>query len=206
VARSQEKRSGKERGVIAVYALPLALLLLQAPGDGWALVQAPAREVRTLYWDLFQTTEVWLTVLPQEPERRVRLVFQAFFAGREVKGPPRSVVVRALFWSQPPAEAFTLIEPSLRFVIDGNAVDLTGPGGCSMFAAPDASCFPLYPCVGCSANGVGIKLEPPLLQALASGKIVQGKALGFPFVLSVADHSALAQFVDQVGVKGKKGQ
>jgi hypothetical protein len=60
--------------------------------------------------------------------------------------------------------------------------------------------------MGCSANGVGVKLEPSLLQALAIGKVVQvqGTALGFPFVLSVADRSALAEFVDRIGLSRRE--
>ena len=71
-----------------------------------------------------------------------------------------------------------------------------------MFAAPDASCFLLYACEGGSANGVGVKLEPSLLEALASGKNAQGTALGYPIVLSPADRSALVEFMDRVGTSG----
>lgn len=195
---------------MAPSSLLLSILLFQGPGDGWALVP-DARQVKRLYWDLFQTTEIWLRLIPGDPEGKpplVNLVFQAFFPGRaerdpysglpqEPKGPPARLVLRAQ--SLP----LTVIrELSLRFVIDGKAVDLTGPGGCPMFAAPDASCFLLYPCEGCSANGVGVKLEPPLLEALASGKNAQGTALGYPIVLSAADRSALVEFMDRVGASG----
>ena len=47
-----------------MQALGLVLLLLQAPGDGWALAQVPLREVKTLYWDLFGTTETWVSIIP----------------------------------------------------------------------------------------------------------------------------------------------
>jgi hypothetical protein len=69
---------------VVLGSLPLALLLLQAPGDGWALVQ-DTRQVKRLYWDLFQTTEVWLRLIPEDPDGKpplVNLIFQAFFPGR----------------------------------------------------------------------------------------------------------------------------
>jgi hypothetical protein len=74
------------------------LLLAQAPGDGWALAQAPPREVWTLYWDLFQTTEVWVRLEPADPGGKpplAALILQALFPGREAKGPPAKLVVRA---------------------------------------------------------------------------------------------------------------
>jgi hypothetical protein len=42
----------------------VTLLLSQAPGDGWGMVDSRPREVKRLYWDLFQTTEVWVTLSP----------------------------------------------------------------------------------------------------------------------------------------------
>jgi len=48
---------------MVLASLPMAVLLLQAPGDGWALDQQ-TRHVRRLYWDLFQTTEVCFASSP----------------------------------------------------------------------------------------------------------------------------------------------
>ena len=62
-----------------------SLLLAQAPGSGWAMVDAPPGEVRRLHWELHETTEVWVRLTPGDPggERPlVNVVFQAFFPGR----------------------------------------------------------------------------------------------------------------------------
>jgi hypothetical protein len=144
----------------------------------------------------------------------VTLVFQAFFPGRahrdpytglpqEPKGAPARLVLKAL-----PLPLTAIRQLSLRFLIDGDGVALADPGGCSIAGASDASCFLLYPpCesngpLGCPANGVGVRLEPSLQQAVATGKVVQGEALGFPFVLSVADHSALMNLGERIGLSG----
>src|SRR5262245_4245973 len=105
-----------------MHAVALVLLLLQAPGDGWALAQVPPREVKTLYWELFSTTESWVSVIPVGPaggQPLVRLIFQAFFAGREAKGTPSRLVLRAL------ALPLTIVtEYPFRLVIDHETIDL----------------------------------------------------------------------------------
>src|SRR2546422_1862801 len=93
---------------MALSSLLLGILLFQGPGDGWVLVPG-TRQVRRLYWDLFQTTEVWLSLIPEDPAGKpplVSFIFQAFFPGpaerdpysglpREPKGPPARLVLRA---------------------------------------------------------------------------------------------------------------
>jgi hypothetical protein len=59
---------------LVVCWLPVAFLLLQGPGDAWTLVQSPPRETRRVYWDLFQTTEVWLRLVPEEPNGKPPLL------------------------------------------------------------------------------------------------------------------------------------
>jgi hypothetical protein len=58
---------------MALPSLLLGILLFQGPGDGWALVP-DARQVKKLYWDLFQTTEVWIRVIPEDPAGKPPLV------------------------------------------------------------------------------------------------------------------------------------
>jgi len=175
-------------------ALRLVLLLMQAPGDGWALVQSQSGEIKTLYWDLFDTTELWVTLYPAQPQPRVRLVFQALFPGREVKGSPKSMAVRAYVWWQPPAENWVVVsDASLRFVVDRHVIDLTGPEGSSS---------PLMPCGDCLTNGVLATLKPAWLKDIATAAAVEGTALGYPIALSLADRSAIAEFARRAGVLG----
>jgi len=99
----------------------VTLLLLQAPGDGWGMVDSRPREVKRLYWELFQTTEVWVTLSPVTADTVAgpRFAFQAFFPGREVKGKPQRIQIKAL-------AGVVATDLSLRVTIDGKTTDLTG--------------------------------------------------------------------------------
>jgi hypothetical protein len=183
-------------------SLPLALLLFQGPGDGWALVPG-TREVKRLYWDLFQTTEVWVRLVPENPDGKpplVSLVFQAFFPGRaerdpysglprEPKGPPARLVVQAQ-----PLPLTVIRDLSLRLFVDGKTVELTGP----------ASRYRSLPCLvasdDCSPNAVEAELEPSLFRSLITARTVGGEALGFPVKLAEADRQAMAEFATRIGL------
>ena len=70
---------------MALSLLALMLLLPQVPDDGWGLTRIQPREVKRIYWELLQTTEVLVRLVPIDPAGepvRVNLVFQAFFPGR----------------------------------------------------------------------------------------------------------------------------
>lgn len=193
---------------LASCSLAVVLLLLQAPGDGWALVQAPPREIKRLYWDLFQTTEVWLRLIPEDPDGKpalVSLVFQAFFPGRaerdpysglprEPKGPPARLALRAQ-----PLPLTMIRELSLWLVIDGKLVELTGP----------TSRYRNLPCLlateDCTPNAVESELEPSILRALITARTVRAEALGFPVKLTGADQVALTDFVTRIGLRREEG-
>jgi len=115
----------------------LVLLWIQGPGDGSAFLQSPPREVQRAYWDLLQTTEVWVTTLPEGPQGKplVNLVFHASFPGRAKrdvhsglpqwpKGQPARLMVRAQ-----PLPLTLVPELSLRILIDGDTIDFSGPDG-----------------------------------------------------------------------------
>lgn len=189
---------------LVVCWLPVALLLLQAPGDAWTLVQSPPREIKRVYWDLFQTTEVWLRLVPEDRDGKpplLSLVFHAFFPGpaerdpysglpRQPKGPPARVVVRAQ-----PLPLTMIRELSLRLVVDGNTVELTGP----------TSRYRNLPCLiateDCTPNAVEADLEPSVLRSLTIARTVRGEALGFPIRLTEADQAALSEFVTRIGLR-----
>jgi hypothetical protein len=132
-----EGRGRRDTVALSAFVLPLMLLLAQSPGDGWALSQAPAREVKRLYWELNQTTEIWVRLIPESPDGKpplVSLVFQALFFGpadrdpytglpKWPKGEPARLAVRAQ-----PLPLTMIRELSLRFAIDGKTLDLTRPG------------------------------------------------------------------------------
>ena len=175
-------------------ALPLQaclLLLLQAPGEGWALTDIKPGEIGKLYWDLLDTTEVWVRLNPEVPDGKgpapLRLVFQAFYPGREPKGPPKRVGARVVG----PAVA----DLSFRLTFDGRTVDLTGPDGSSRLL------FPAPGCEDCSANGVDAEMKPNVLRALAAASNAAGTAMGVPFEISTADRKLLQAFVQQLGLR-----
>jgi len=119
-----------------MQALALALVLLQAPGDGWAFAQVPAREVKTLYWDPFGTTETFVSVIPAGPEEGrplIRLIFQAFFAGKEANGTPDRMVLRALGLPLTVVRDYTL-----SLVVDHETFDLAL--ACSLLGGPGPPC------------------------------------------------------------------
>lgn len=189
---------------MALWSLSLAVLLLQGPGDGWAFVQTPPRELKSVYWELFQTTEVWLHLIPEDPDGKpplVNLVFQAFFPGRaernpysgllrEPKGPPARLVLKAQ-----PLPLTIVRELSLRLVIDGRTVDLAGPD----------NRYRNLPCLvateGCTPYAVEAELEPSILRSLITARAVRGEVLGFPIELTEADQLAVAEFAKRIGLR-----
>jgi hypothetical protein len=180
-----------------MHAVALVLLLVQAPGDGWALAHVPPREVKTLYWELFNTTETWVSIIPAGPsggQPLVRLIFQASFAGREAKGVPSRLVLRAL------ALPLTIVTKyPFRLVVDEQTIDLA-----SACESPETTSGPrcqfLYPMCDdwCSANGIAVDLSPALLRQLAGARTVTGTALGFPIVLTPDDRVALSKFAGAI--------
>jgi hypothetical protein len=181
-------------------ALSSLILLAQAPGAGWAMAPAPPREVRRLYWELFETTEVWVRLTPGNPNEApplLSLVFQAFFPGRPSREPyslrpqwpggaPARLVVRA-----EPFPLTVVRDLSLRFVLDDDTFDLTGPGSRSTFLSCGDDCAP---------NAVEAELDPTLLRALTAARTIGGEALGFPIQLTPVDQRALGEFAARVGL------
>jgi hypothetical protein len=177
----------------------LIVLCLQGPVHDWGIARAQPREVKRIYWELLQTTEVLVRLVPVDPDGkpvRVDLVFQAFFPGRPErigaamqwpKGRPARLTVTAQAF---PA-TFVIPELSLRLVLDGATVDLTGSPGRYRHILPCPD--------GCSPNGIEADLEPAILQSLITARSVEGLALGFPIELRPADQTALADFAARIG-------
>jgi hypothetical protein len=182
----------------------LSLLLLpQGPGSGWAMVDAPPRNVRRLYWELQETTEVWVRLTPRnadDGEPLVNLVFQAFFPGRAARDPytalpqwPAGVPARMVIRAEPlPLTVIRALSP--RLVLDGHSFNLAEP----------SSRFSILPCGAgsedCTPNTVEAGLDASLLRALTVARTVEGDVLGFPIQLDAADQRALAEFAARAGV------
>jgi len=185
------------------FALSL-ILLVQAPGAGWVMAQAPPRDVRRVYWELFETTEVWVRLTPGDPNGApplLNLIFQAFFPGRPPREPysllhqwPRGLPARLVVRAEPfPLTAVGSL--SLRFTLGDYTFDLTGPG----------NRYTTLSCGGedCTPSAVEAELDPSLLRALIVARTIRGEALGFPIQLVPADQRALGAFAERVGVSAK---
>ena len=178
----------------------LMLVLFQS---GWALTQAPPREVRRIYWELVPETEVWVRLIPEDPEGKpplVNLVFHAFYPGRADRDPysglpqwPKGVPAR-LTVSAEPLPLTVIRELSLQLVIDRRTFDLSGPN----------SRYRNLPCLvasaDCTPNAVEAELEPSVLRSVATARSVGGKALGFPITLVAADQLAVSEFLARTGL------
>ncbi len=187
---------------MALPSLLLGILLFQGPGDGWALVP-DTRQVKKLYWDLFQTTEVWVRLIPENPEDKpplVSLIFQAYFPGRperdpytgqprDPKGAPSKLVLRAQ-----PLPMTVVSQLTLKLVIDDRPLDLTAPGVAYHY---------LSPCEDCAANAIAADIDAALLRSLVKAHVVKGEALGFPIRSTAEDQKALAELAERVGVTGE---
>ena len=196
---------------LRLYLL-VALLPAQGPGDGWWLVPG-VRQVDNLYYELFNTTEIWVRVIPEDPVGKPllpSLVFKAFFPGRlpyrgddkrtlESKGPPSRLLLQAQ------AGPLTTIKelPTLRLVIDGTTVELTVSGARYLYPSGVRSRY-FYPCFGCAVTGVEVDLAPSILHSLITAQSVTGHALGFAMKLTAEDQRALAQFEARIGLAGEK--
>ncbi len=192
-----------------MHVVSLAVLFWQGPGDGWAIQPSPAREIKRLYWELFQTTEVWVRIVPDHPGNKplVSLIFQAFFPGpaarnpysglpEEPKGPPERLVLEVQ-----PLPLTVIRELSLHLILNGKTLDLTAPG----------SNYRNLPCLvttdGCTPNAVEIELKPDILRSIIAAHSVEGEALGFPIRLTEADLAALKNFATRIRLspEGRKG-
>jgi hypothetical protein len=122
--------------MLGIIAAPVAALLLTQ--SGWALAQAKPREVGRTYWELLPEMEIWVRLIPEDPEGKpplVNLVFHAFFPGRAERDPytglpqwPKGEPAR-LTLSAEPLPSTVIRELSLQLVVDGKTIDLTGPNG-----------------------------------------------------------------------------
>lgn len=185
---------------LTVWAMAsvLAVLLTQS---GWALAGAKPREVGRTYWELIPEMEVWLRLVPEDPEGKplVNLVFHAFFPGRAKREPysllpqwPKGEPARLTLSAEPLPVTVTR-ELVLRLVIDDRTIDLTAPGK-----------YRTLPCLvasdGCVPNAVEADLDASVLRSLATAKSITGVALGFPIRLTNADQDATRTFAVKAGV------
>ena len=144
--------------------------LLPPPGDG---------DIRQVYWELQNRSEVWLTLEPKttKGERAPMLTFTFNFAGKSPAAPPSNVEVRAY--------AGTVYAPraDLVFVLDARQrIDLSSGRLLS----------------GTPSDYVAGTMTIAVLKQMAVASQVTGNALGFEFELTDAQRKAIAAFHDRI--------
>lgn len=189
------------RGLRQAGLILLAATRLHADTPSWplslgscAVLQAPPGEVRSLYWDLYQHTEVCVNLAPQSgPEGPSPLAFSFSFThtGRERKASPAFVVLHVQL---PPT--YVVLSASLHIVLDqAERFDLTAsqqlyrvtfPPGCTTEG-------------GCGFTGLDALLSRDAFAHLVKARVISGEAFGIPFVLSPDAGQALSLFAERLG-------
>jgi hypothetical protein len=148
---------------------------------------AQPREVKSVYWDSNQHTEVCMTLIPTPESKEslpLRMTLSFTHVGRQLKGPPAVVMLHV---SLPPFAVPTW--PSLNLLIDREerldlttgspSYSVTYPGGCG---------------TDCSYTGVAVPLTLATFSRIGTAKSVSGEAFGVKFSLSAEDLESLIPF------------
>jgi hypothetical protein len=139
-------------------------------------------EIRVVYWELRQETEVWLTIEPKSPDGKpappaMILTIGRTFSGKIPASPPATFEVRASagMTSAPRVE--------LWFMVDGGKIDLAG-GKMALEQGRGSDYLP-------SA------IPAETLKRIAAADRITGSALGFAFELTASQRTALRTFIER---------
>jgi hypothetical protein len=175
----------------------MAMPMSQAPGDGY-IYEPSSREIKTLYWELYQTTEIWVRLSPDGVDRNkpapVSLIFYVTFPGKELANEPTDITIRAQ--SSP---LFVTTKFSLKLMPrPGEPLDLAGPLG------PDKNSIGtnfqyLQNCrdsssSNCTVNGIISYLPWKVFMQIASSETLTAEVLGIEVSFQQADLDALRAF------------
>ena len=159
----------------AVFAWTAGTQLLPPPGD---------REIRAVYWELRNESELWLTLQPVTRgggAHAPMLTITWHFAGRRPTAPPRELDVRAY------AGAVFATRVEFWLLLDGeHRVDLAPAGRTPGLIS------------GTPSDYVSHLIPLETLRQIARAKQVSGNALGFEFELTEPQRAAIATFLERV--------
>jgi len=161
---------------------PFAFVLLAALGAAQLLPPAGDGDIRTVYWELQNVTDIFLTLEPRtlKGERAPILTFTCRFPGKRQTAPPREVEVQAYagqFWA-PRAE--------LWFELDGIEI-------VNLSASPSNTSLP----EGAPDYWSG-RLPIDVMRRLAQAPRIRGNALRFPFELSASQRQAIRAWLERI--------
>jgi hypothetical protein len=166
----------------------LGLALTVSPVTTAAQALPPPRDgdIRVLYYEFRDLTEVWLTLLPKGPageDLPISLTFDVAFPGKRPAAPLTQVWMRAhvgKMWNP---------RPILTLVLDGKTtLDVAGPRPTILSAGDE----------GDTMIGVAGTVSVETLGTIAAARSVSGDALRLPFVLSESQRAAIAAFRDRI--------
>jgi hypothetical protein len=171
-----------------VLRAALTFVLIPAHASTQLLPPAQDGDIRVVYWELINQTEVWLTLTPNTPRGDpvpASMTFAIRFCGKRPAEPVTGVEVRAL------AGLLFVWKQQLGLVLDGRE---TIP-----LAGPDVSYSTIYgsACDGC-VQGVLATISIDTLKRIASAASISGDLLGTEFVLAPSQRAALARFLERV--------
>lgn len=162
-------------GVLIAALVLMAHQALPPPGDG---------EIRALYWEIRNETEVWLTLEPKSSlgtptPQAMTLTLTRRFMGKWPNGQPPRFEIRAnagLLWSP---------KNELWIVIDGQEkIDFVGQN-------------PYGPITGEFSTYVSAEMPVDILSRFAKASRVAGNALGFEFELDTSQLRAVREFFER---------
>ena len=143
--------------------------LLPPPGDG---------DIRQVYWELQNRSEVWLTLEPKTPkgERAPMLTFTFNFAGKSPAAPPTNVEVRAYAGTiyTPRSDLVFTLDDQQKFDLSGRLLS------------------------GTPSDYATGTITIAVLKQMAAASRITGNALGFDFELTAAQRKAIAAFHDRI--------
>jgi hypothetical protein len=165
--------------LIAIACLSLFFAAHQGP--------PPPRdgEIRALYSQLQDQTEIWLTLEPRSPDGKpappgLILTFTWRFAGKQPAAPPENVDVRAyagMLWA-PRVEFWFLLD-------DRDKLDLVPPGTFAL-------------ATGSVSDFLQATMALRTFIDLTKAKQIGGNALGFEFELTETQRESLRLFLERI--------
>jgi hypothetical protein len=194
------RRSGQTLGLPALILVAAAgTLHADTPSSplslgSCSLLGAKAGEVKTLFWELYNHTEVCVNLVPDPgpsgPSPFV-LTFSFTHTGRQMTAPPATVLLRAQL---PPN--YVVLSPSLDVVLDATEhFDLTTPGQPYRLTYPPQCTMAE---TGCGFTGIEVPLTPETFRRWARARAIAGKAFGIAFSLPPEARESLGRFAERV--------
>jgi hypothetical protein len=168
-------------------ALPLSL-------SSCDILGARPGEVKALYWELYEHTEVCVNLVPEPGPAGaspLSVTFSFTHTGRKLEAAPANVLFRVMM---PPYASVAW--PSLQVTLDrSEPLDLTAPGqpyqvvfppGCTLAGS------------GCGYTGVEVPVSREAFLRWAAAKTIRGTAFGVAFSFSPEAHESLLRLAERL--------